>query len=51
MFQKKKSVNLTLEQHEFIKKNGLNLSEIVRCLIDQLMESDKKELILPVSNV
>jgi post-segregation antitoxin (ccd killing protein) len=37
------SVNIELKHKKFLKDNGLNLSSIVREIIDKMIEQSKKE--------
>jgi post-segregation antitoxin (ccd killing protein) len=38
------SVNIELKHKKFLKDNGLNLSSIVREIIDKMIEESKKEI-------
>lgn len=37
------SVAITLEQHKFFKDNGLNVSQVIRKLLSDFIEQNKKE--------
>jgi len=38
------SVNIEIKHHDFLQKNGLNLSHLIRDILDSLIEENKTKI-------